>query len=212
MSPPRNMSGCMRRRRRGKFLLGITGGFASGKSTVARLFAGRNAAIINADSIAHECIEPGRPAYRKIVKSFGSGMLKENKAIDRRKLSRAVFAKKTLLLKLNRIVHPEVISVIEKRISRSPKGIIILDAPLLIEAGLRGLVDKVIVVEAGKEKQVKRAEKKLGLQRSEILSRIRAQIPLREKIRAADFTIDNNGTINQTRKQVAAIRRKLWKS
>lgn len=197
---------------KGRLILGVTGSFASGKSSVAGMFASYGAKVIDADKIAHSVIKPGSSVYKKIILGFGKDILGRNKTIQRRKLAVKVFGNKRLLARLNEIVHPEVIKIIKQKIKSSKDKAIVLDAPLLIEAGLRRLVDKLIVVKITREQQVKRAMKKSGLCRSGILKRISSQIPLSEKTGLADFVIDNSGTIAKTRKQVTLIRRKLWKS
>ena len=204
----------MKRQKRNKksVILGITGTFGSGKSTVANIFKSSGAELIDADKIAHRVIRPGSGIYKKIIKAFSRSILKKNKSIDRRKIAKVVFKDKKLLQKLNQIIHPEVIRIIKNQICASAKGIVVLDAPLLIEAGLKGIVDKLIVVGIHKKKQIERALKKTSLSEADILKRIKAQIPLKDKIRLADFVIDNSSTIGKTRKQVISIRRLVWKS
>lgn len=195
-----------------RIILGLTGGFGSGKSTVAGIFRSCGVKIIDADKIAHRLIKPRTKIYKKIIHTFGNDILRKNRAINRAKLARIVFSNKLLLKRLNKIVHPEVIRVIQETIRTSPQKIIILDAPLLIEAGLEKIADKLIVVTITREKQIKRICKKKGLKRPDILKRIAAQIPLRNKIRLADFVIDNSGTIEKTKKQIKRIRRLLWRN
>lgn len=195
-----------------RIIIGLTGSFGSGKSTVASIFRSSGAVIIDADRIAHAVIRPGNPAYRRIKKEFGSGILKEDKTIDRRKLALVVFGRKPLVSKLNALVHPQVIRGIGQRIKKARKGIVVIDAPLLFEAGMEKVADVLIVVNASQENQIQRIQKKSSLTRSAILKRTRSQIPLRQKVRRADFVIDNNGTVKETRKQVARIRRQLWRS
>jgi len=197
-------------RGKGKIILGLTGSFGSGKSTVAGFLRSYGAKVIDADEIAHSLIKPGSKIYQRIVNAFGRGILRGNKAINREKLAGIVFSNKRLLKRLNVIVHPEVIRVMRQKIKASSASVIVLDAPLLIEAGMAKIVDKLIVVTITGKKQIERAFKKTGLQRKDILKRIRAQIPLRNKIRVADFVIDNNGTIKKTKKQIGEIRRMLW--
>lgn len=203
----------MRRQKlnRKKIVIGVTGSFGSGKSTVARIFGSYGAKVIDADRLAHQCIKYKSPAYKRIVCIFGSKILKEDKSIDRKKLGRLVFSNKALLKKLNLIVHPEVISAIKKRIKSAREGLIFLDIPLLLEAGLKNIVDKVIVVKTERAKQLKRIQKKLSLGKPDILKRIKSQMPLPLKIHLADFVIDNSFTLKETKKQVAEIRRNLWK-
>ena len=190
-------------------ILGITGSFGSGKSTVAKMFALHGARLIDADKIAHNVIKPGNIAYKKIIVGFGKGILDKNSRIDRKMLARIVFNDKKLLQKLNKIVHPQIIGIIKKQIKNAGAKAIILDAPLLIEAGLKGLVDKIIVVKISKEKQIRRLIKNTSLGRVDILKRIRSQVPLHVKSRFADFIIDNSGTIEETKRQVNEICKKL---
>lgn len=194
-----------------KFVLGVTGSFGSGKTIVARLLAGRSAKIIDADRLAHKLILPGKSAFKKIIRVFGKGVLDSRGKLNRRKLADLVFADKAKIVKLNMIVHPEAIRQIKNEIMSSRKPVI-LDAPLLIEAGMHKAVDKLVVVSINKKEQVRRLVKKYGFSRRHILQRLKSQIPLKRKARLADFIIDNSGSIAKTRKQVALIRRKLWKN
>lgn len=195
-----------------KIILGITGSFGSGKSTVASIFKSYGAKIIDADKISHGIISPGGKIYKKIVNTFGPSILKKDKAVDRNKLAKIVFNEKRLLRSLNKILHPEIIKIIKKKIRSLYSKVVVLDAPLLIEAGLEKLADKIIVVKINREQQLKRIQKRTSLSKADILKRTRLQFPLSRKIRLADFIIDNNGTMKETKKQVAQIRRLLWKN
>lgn len=201
-----------RRNANKRIVVGLTGGLGSGKSSVANVFAAYGAQVIDADRIARHCLSRGKLSYQRIVAAFGSKVLAKNKEIDRVKLGKIVFDDKQLLNKLNRIVHPEVIRIIRKEIARKKKGVIILDAPLLLEAGLRREVDKLVVVTIDRETQVRRLLEKTSLKKTAILKRIKSQIPLTAKARLADFIIDNSGTFANTRKQVAQIKEEVWKS
>lgn len=204
----------MKKQKRSKkqIILGLTGGFGSGKTTVARIFKSFGACVIDADKLAHGCITPRSTAYKKIIHTFGCGILKENRIIDRRRLADIVFNDINLLIKLNNIIHPEVIRIIKNKINSSRAEIIVLDAPLLIEAGLEKLVDKLIVVRINKEEQIKRIKNKTSLTKPDILKRLKSQIPLSQKVRLADFVIDNSATLRKTKEQVEQIRRLLWKN
>jgi len=195
-----------------KIILGLTGSFGSGKTTVSRILRSFGAQVLDADKLAHGCITYRSAAYEKIIRTFGKKILKKNRVIDRKKLARIVFNDINLLIKLNNIIHPEVVRIIKSKIKSLKTKVIVLDAPLLIESGLNKIVDKLIVVKINRAKQIERIMKKTELCRLDILKRIKRQIPLSDKIRLADFVIDNNGTIRETRKQVEKIRRFLWKN
>jgi len=192
--------------------LGITGSFGTGKTTVARLFAKFGAQVIDADKLAHKVIKKGSREYKKIVTGFGGDILKLGGEIDREKLARKVFGKSSALRKLVGIVHPAVIMEIKRQLARvkSRKQVVIIDAPLLIESGLSRNLDKLIVVVASRENQINRLKKKTELNTSQILQRIKAQLPLKNKVIIADFIIDNNGSLTYTKKQVKEIWQKLF--
>ncbi|MDD5097261.1 MAG: dephospho-CoA kinase [Candidatus Omnitrophica bacterium] len=194
-----------------KIVIGITGSFGCGKSTVARMFKTAAAELIDADKVAHEALRQGGAVYRKIVSFFGKGILKGDKNIDRAKLAGIVFINSLALKKLNRLVHPLVIKEILRRIKYSQKKMVILDAPLIIESGLRPWVDKLVVVTVKPGQQFSRTKSRC-LNKVEVSARIKSQISQAAKARFADFIIDNSGLMNETRKQVSEIRRMLWKS
>ncbi|MBI5144767.1 MAG: dephospho-CoA kinase [Candidatus Omnitrophica bacterium] len=187
-----------------KIVLGITGSFGSGKTTVAKIFSSFGAKVIDADRIVHKLIRPKSKIYQKIVASFGKDILEERNGINRKVLARIVFNHKRLLKKLNRIIHPEVIRILKDEIRKSTAKIIVLDAPLLIEAGLVGLVDKLIVVKINRKTQINRLARK-GFSKQDVLRRIKAQLPLADKVRWADFVIDNSGRLKETKKEVEKI-------
>jgi len=191
-----------------KRVIGITGIFGSGKSTVSGIFRSKGATVIDADRIAHRHLLPGTTAYEKIVSLFGNNILNGRK-INRAKLARLVFGNKGFLLKLNKIVHPFLISEIRSKINKAKQGIVVLDAPLLVEVGLRRLVDDLIVVVVERENLIRRLLKKTNLKKADILRRLRSQIPLHLKKRVADFIIDNNSTILETNKQVKRVIAKI---
>jgi dephospho-CoA kinase len=195
-----------------RIVIGLTGSFGSGKSTVASIFRSQGAVVFDADKIVHRLIAPGTPVYRRVVREFGTGILHSDKSINRHTLGVLVFGKKSLLVRLNAIIHPEVIRIISKGLKRVRQGIAVIDAPLLFEAGLEKKADVLIVVKASRQNQIRRVQKRSSLATSAIVKRIRSQIPLCQKLGRADFVIDNDGTISETRKQVARIRRQLWRS
>ena len=139
--------------------------------------------------------------------SFGKDVLGKNGRIKRKELAALTFGNPSALRRLNKIMHPAIISRIRKELKESKQGVTVLDAPLLIEAGLSDMVDKLIVVKADKKIQISRARRKTGASEEEIKKRIQAQMPLSEKVARADYVIDNNGRLDETRKQV----KEIWK-
>lgn len=198
-----------RQKRNKKIILGVTGSFGSGKTTVSVFFKTFGAKVIDADKLAHESILPKGRCYKKIIVSFGKGILRSDGTIDRPKLGSIVFGNKKLLKELSNIIHPEVIKKMENIIKKSKTKIIVLDIPLLIESGLEKLVDKLIVVKINRREQLKRIRNKTALSRKDILKRIDSQIPLRVKTRLADFIIDNSATVEETKKQTRKIMKQL---
>lgn len=192
-------------------VLGVTGGFGSGKTTVAGMFKTLGAIGLDADKIYHELIKPKGLLYKRIISSFGREILGNHNKINRKKMAKLVFGKREALEKLCRLTHPVVIKKIRFNLSILKRanacGPIVIDAPLLIEAGLLDAVDKLIVVKIDKKKQLARCKKERGLSCNEALRRIRAQAPMAKKIKLADYVVDNNGTLKQTREQV----REIWK-
>jgi len=193
-------------------VIGLTGSFGTGKSTVAKILRSCGALVIDADKISHGLIKPDGAAYSRVIRLLGKRIVNSQGIINRGKLAGIVFSDKKSLAEFNKIMHPAVIRRMKQEIKEAKEKIVVLDAPLLIETGLNKLVDSVVVVKASLANQLKRVQKKRGLSRPEIIARIRAQIPLKEKLRSADFVIDNNGTLSNTRKQVALIRRLWWRS
>ena len=188
-------------------IIGITGSFGSGKTTVAKMFARLGAYIIDADKVYHSLIRQREGCYKKIVKCFGKDVLDASCRIDRKKLGKIVFKDRTKLKLLNSITHPEIVKEI-KRIARSKKSeFIIVDAPLLIESGFYKEVDRIILVANKKEDQVKRIRESAGLPAKETLKRIRMQMPFKKKLAFADFIIDNSGSRLSTLTQV----KEIWK-
>ena len=186
-------------------IIGLTGSFGTGKTTVARLFRAKGAYIIDADQINHQILKKNKTVIQKIVRLFGKDVLSKQGSINRKSLAQLVFKNKKDLSKLCKISHPIIIAQIKNRIKRiNRNSFIIIDAPLLIEAGLNKLLDYLIVVKADKETVIRRLKKK-GFSRNEVLHRLRMQLPLRYKLRLADFVIDNNGALNNTKKQIDRI-------
>lgn len=191
-------------------IIGVTGSFGTGKSTIAAMFKKLGAKVLDADKIAHRLIRKNTPVYGKILKEFGSEVLTESGAIDRAKLAAVVFCDRKLLNKLCGIVHPVVINDIKKAVNATAKKgrtpAIVIDAPLLIEADMRKMADVLIVVVTGPKIQVERARKKTGMSIAGIRQRIKNQLPLKEKADMADYVIDNEGS----KKNVKKIVKKIW--
>jgi dephospho-CoA kinase len=191
---------------------GLTGGIATGKSTVARMFEELGARVIDADRIGHELILKPQPAYEEIVRAFGRDVLNSSNEIDRQRLGVIVFAEPAKLAQLNAILHPRIIARTEELarelIAREPGRVILVDAALIFEAGIGGRFKKVIVTWCPPKQQLERLMAK-GLSREEAERRVTAQMSAEEKRRRADFVIDTSGTQDQTRKQVPSVFAKL---
>lgn len=191
-------------------IIGITGSLGTGKTTVAKMFAAKGAKVIDADYLSHRALKAGTPVYKKIVSRFGGGIKKRGGSIDRRKLAGLVFNDRGRLEALTGIIHPFVIKNIKGLIKNSrPGAVVVIDAPLLIEAGLTPLLDKLVVVKADRGVQISRCVKKRKIKKEDAILRIKKQMPLQKKIRIADYVIDNNGTLKGTKKQVNEVWREL---
>ena len=203
-------------------IIGITGSFGSGKTTITNMFKKYGFIVINADKIYHDNFYKNHPLKNKIIKEFNT--------LDRKKIKIIVFSDNKKLKKLNKITHPIIIKEIKKQINGIKKNNnkktiiknplfkkslknkkqrnkikIIVDAPLLLEAKVQHLVDKIIVVKCNKKTQIKRIQKKKKYSKKEIENIIKSQMPLKEKIKHADFVVDNNGAMKETGRQVKAI-------
>ncbi|MEK5270880.1 dephospho-CoA kinase [Aeribacillus sp. FSL K6-8394] len=189
-------------------IIGLTGGIASGKSTVSEMLKKRGIPVIDADLIAREVVEVGKKAYTEIVNAFGKEILNEDLTINRARLGSIVFQNEDKREKLNSIVHPEVRLGMKRRqeqlISEGAKAVV-LDIPLLFESNLKHLVDKVIVVYTEEKNQLERLMKRNNFSKEEALSRINAQMPLKEKVKFADAVINNDGTLEETEQQLENI-------
>ena len=191
-------------------ILGITGSIGSGKTTAALLFKKAGFELIDADEVAHDIIKKNSVAYKEIVAYFGKGILDSRKNIDRKKLGKIVFNEKQKLEKLNSMTHPVIVKRIKNKIDlmREKKKNVkaIVDAPLLIETGVKNLVDRVAVVQTDMEHAMRRNKK---FSREDIERIMQFQMSLKEKMRHADFVIDNNGTMDDLKKQVNIILERL---
>lgn len=194
-------------------VVGLTGGLGTGKSLVAKEFKRLGAHIVDADGIAREVTRPGTPAYAGIKKEFGPGFIAPDGAIDRKALATLVFSDPERLKRLNEITHPAIIREIEARVEAikkdHPGGIIVVDAPLLIEVGLEKKMDRVVVVYADEKTQLKRIMERDGLEREEAQRRMGAQMPVKKKVEFADFVIDGNGSVEETVGSVKGVYERL---
>jgi dephospho-CoA kinase len=189
--------------------VGLTGGIASGKSLVARIFRELGAHVIDADRIVHDLLESDQDVYKEIVDYFGKDIIGADKSIDRRKVGDIVFNDPERRLWLNNCLHPRVFSIYNEQVrllcDRQPECIVVFDAALLIETGYHRGMDRVIVVYADREQQVGRLIARDNLSREQALARITSQMPLSEKRGHADFVIDNTGTRESTEQQARTV-------
>lgn len=174
-------------------LVGITGGIATGKSTVAKMFRECGAVVIDADELARDVVKPGKPAWREIVELFGKTVLKQDRSLNRQALGSIVFRNPIKRRQLERIIHPRVAReqtrLTKQAARRDPSAIVIYEVPLLFEAGVDKRVNKIIVVTADRETQIARLEKRSGLSHAEAIRRINSQMPLAKKIQRADYVL-----------------------
>lgn len=190
-------------------IAGLTGGIASGKSTVSGLLAEAGARIIDADSIAREVVEPGTPAYDELIAFFGRGILLADGEIDRKRLGDIIFNDSAKKAHLNAIIHPRVYRRTEEMIagiaSQSPDVVVILDIPLLLEARMKRHLAEVIVVYVPEHLQLQRLMARDRIDAKAALARIHSQMPIEEKRHLATIVIDNSGTLADTRSQAQAV-------
>ena len=199
--------------------VGVTGGMACGKSVVGEMLKQRGAHFIQADHIAHQLMAPGQPAYEEIVRRFRRDILKQDKTIDRAKLAQAAFGAPggSRIHELNEIIHPAVLEYqkrwMEEVSRRDPNAIAVVEAALILEAGAREDFQTIIVVTCKPEQKISRLAQRLGLSneaaRAELDRRTAAQLSDEEKLRSADYVIDNSGTLPENEAQVATLWPKL---
>lgn len=190
-------------------VIGLTGGIASGKSTVAQMLSELGAVVIDADKIGHEALHPGAEAWREVVAAFGRDILAQNNEVDRAKLARIVFSDREALKMLNRIMHPLMHEMVRQRIEalrREGVKVVVLEATLLIEAGWTDLVDQVWVTISPETKVINRLVSEKGFTEEEAKARINSQTPISERAKGADVVIENDSDIDALRRKV----RELW--
>jgi dephospho-CoA kinase len=192
--------------------VGLTGGIASGKSVVCEMFAALGAQVIQADHIAHQLMQPGQSVYKEVVHHFGAGILNADATVNRGKLAEAAFGG-SRIQELNHIVHPAVLLRQEEWMDEAgkndPQTIAIVEAALILEAGAAKQFDRLVVVSCLPEQRIERWAKRVKVDertaRAEVTRRMAAQWPDAEKLKAADYVIDNSGSLDQTRAQVEML-------
>ena len=183
-------------------IIGLTGGIASGKSTVAKMLEEKGAYLLDADRLAREVVEPDQPAWQEIVNWLGQSILLPDQSIDRSKLAELVFSNQQMLERLNSIVHPRVgtrlVALSEIIREKDPDAVLIYDIPLLIEAEMQSLVDLVLLVYVPREIQIARLQQRDNLSRAAVEIRLQNQMDLEDKKKYADAVIDNSGPLTET--------------
>lgn len=189
-------------------VIGLTGGIASGKSTVSNMLKELGITVIDADVEARLAVEKGQPAYHKIIAEFGQEVVADHGEIDRPKLGSIIFHQEDKRLILNQIVHPEVRNRMYSKMEAAKQNgekVIVLDIPLLFESKLTFMVDKTLLVFADQETQLRRLMKRNNLTMEEAKARIDSQIPLSKKVALADAILENNGSIEATKHQLLNV-------
>lgn len=184
-----------------RFVLGLTGGIGTGKSSALKAFESRGAATVCLDQIAKEQAKPGRDGYKAIVKAFGPCILNDDKSIDRALLGKVIFSDKRAKLGLERATHPLILKEMKRLIGKM-NGLVVVDVPLLFEKKLQKNFDATMVVACKPRKQLQRIMKRDGLSSQEARLRIKAQLPLDGKRRMADVSIDNDEDIKHLEKHI----------
>jgi dephospho-CoA kinase len=205
--------------------VGLTGGIAAGKSVVGEMFVAQGARLVQADRIAHSLMQPGEAVYNEVVRHFGREILNRDGSINREKLAEAAFGgasdaagkRASRIEELNRIVHPVVIrsqdAWMEEMGRQDPRAVAIVEAALILEAGAGKRFDRLVVVTCNEDQRVSRfaARQKIDIEtaRKEVVRRMAAQLPDEEKVKAADYVIDNSGSLDHTREQARQVWEKL---
>jgi dephospho-CoA kinase len=189
------------------FVVALTGGIGSGKSTVCNLLEEKGAFILDSDRLAREVVEKGKPAWKDIVEHFGEAVLDTEGEIDRKKLADIVFTDAVERSFLNSVTHPRIFQLMYERLQARDtetegKGVAVLDIPLLVDVKASGMFDFTLVVDASPEVQVERITSDRGSSREEAWSRIRSQVPREQRLASADHVIDNDGSMESLRSEV----------
>ena len=193
-------------------VVGLTGGIASGKSTVSRMFQDAGIPVICADELARDAVHPGAPALEEIRRSFGAGVIDADGGLDRVRMAEVVFQDSSKRVILEKIIHPRVAEQKDRRIEalkRSGHKVVIVDVPLLYETRWEGQFDLIIVVHVPRTAQEKRLVERDNMSFDEARSRLDAQMPIDDKKQRADRVVDNSGSLERTREQVQSLLREL---
>ncbi len=190
-------------------VVGLTGGIGSGKSLAAEFFRARGAEVVDADEIAREVVQPGSPVLAEIVAAFGRDTLQADGRLDRRRLASLVFGHPEAVARLNALTHPAILEEIARRLEEMRKEggvrVVCVVAPLLLEAGGRCLVDRVVLMIAEEGERIRRVVRRDGVSQEEVRRRIEAQMRPERQRAQADWVVDNSGSEAQTRRQLEAI-------
>jgi dephospho-CoA kinase len=197
--------------------VGLTGGMSCGKSVVGEMFVALGAHLIQSDTVAHQLMQPGEAVYEEVLRRFGAGILNPDRTVNRARLAEAAFGQPHRIAELNKIVHPAVIERenrwMEEIASQDPHGIAMVEAALILEAGAEKRFDRLVVVTCLPEQRIERWASKTGVDsetaRREVTRRMAAQLPDEEKVKAADYVIDNSGSLDATREKVKQVYEKL---
>ena len=190
-------------------IIGLTGGIGSGKSTVSQFLAELGAVVIDTDKVGHEAFKPGTESWQRVVAAFGRSIVTADGNIDRKKLGEIVFDSPVELLKLEQIIHPAISEIVIARIEEYRQQgvkVVVLEVPLLVEAGWASLVNEVWVTTAPEPVILRRLEERTGMTEQESLARMRSQLPSEERLKHADTVIDTNCTLDELRKKI----KELW--
>jgi len=190
-------------------VIGLTGGIGSGKSTVARFLKELGAVVVDADTIGHQAFKPGSTVWEQVVRAFGQQIVADDGTIDRTRLGKLVFNDDAARVKLNRIMHPPMLAMVKARLDRYRRqgaSIVVLEAPLLLEAGWQSLVDEVWVTVAEENTVLERTKKRSGLPADEVRARIHSQLSPQERMQSADIVIDTECSLDELKATV----RELW--
>jgi dephospho-CoA kinase len=187
-----------------RYLIGLTGNIATGKSTVAEMLAGLGATTIDADQVVHQLMDQDSEMRAGIVSAFGADILNKEGEIDREKLGRIVFNAPSQLRRLEEIVHPVVGRAVRRRIDDARSRVVVVEAIKLIEAGWHHSCDSLWVTTCPQEQQIQRLVTRRSLSQEQARARVKAQPPQSEKVRLADVVIDTSGTLDETYRQVRA--------